>query len=181
MKNSTTIRNFIALLLLTVSNMAFATTYLGGGLGRATWDLEPLDITTLEDGIAIRLFGGIKNGNIGGEMELSFSMHDWKGSGGQITHNAVSVVFSGVGYIPMLTTLDLYGKLGLNMWGTSVDIQNDVYEGDNGIDIAMGIGLNFHAGENFLIRIEYQSLPGLGDGIDEGDITQYTVNFAFEY
>jgi len=177
-----TIPYFVLICLsLLFSGGASAATYFGGGLGRASWDLKPFGNVNLEDDIAIRLFGGVRVDYIGGEIELAFSSHDWEGSGGQITHNAVHIIFSGVGYLPIVYNLDLYGKLGINMWGTSVDIQNDIYEGDNGIDLALGLGLNFHVAENFLIRLEYQSLPGLSDGFDKGDITQYTANFAFSY
>lgn len=182
MKNKLLIRLVtIGAMLITGSN-ASAGVYFGGGLGTASWDLKPFYGTfELEDGAAIRLFGGTRFGYFGGEMELAFSAHDWKGSGGQITHNATSVIFSGVGYLPLANFVDAYGKLGMNLWGTSVDVADINLEGDNGIDIAFGVGLSFNATPNLLIRLEYQSMPGLGDSVDEGDISQFTVNGAYSY
>lgn len=169
-------------LLLSTSSIAFASSYFGGGIGNASWDLKPLfGSFELEDGTAIRLFYGTRTGNFGGEMELAFSEHDWKGSGGQATHNATHFIFSGVGYFPLANYVDLYGKVGLNLWGTSVDLLGANYEGEDGIDIALGFGLNFKATDQFIIRAEYQILPGLDDGIDEGDVTQFTVNGALVF
>jgi len=161
---------------------ASASTYIGGGLGKATWDLKPvLGSYELEDSIALRLFGGIRSGNLGGEAELSFSSHDWKYFNGSASHNAGSIILSGVGYLPITSTFELYGKIGMNLWSTTVELLGETYEGDDGVDLAFGLGLNLKVTEELLIRLEYQSLPGLSDGLDEGDIKQYTMNFALNY
>lgn len=173
----------IGLLLIFGSNLVFAEgLYFGAGLGNASWDLKPLyGSFELEDSTPFRLFLGSKTGVIGGEMEVDFSAHDWVGSGGQATHNASSLIFSGLYYIPIANGFDLYGKAGINIWHTTVDFVGVNYDGDDGIDIAAGFGLNFTMTPNFLLRIEYQYLPGLGDGVDKGDISQFTVNAAYSY
>ena len=168
----------ITLLLITCSNASAAGVgYFGGGLGRATWDLEPFG-NELEDGLAMKIFGGTRDGYFGGEIELTFSSHDWDTNSVNATHTAAHIIFSGLGYLPLFSGLDLYGKIGLNMWGTSVEDSGDIYKGDNGIDIALGVGLNFNVNDKVMIRIEHQSLPGMSDGIDDGDVKQNTISLA---
>ena len=127
----------ISLMVLSCSNVSAAQTkYIGGGLGNATWDLEPLG-NELEDAMVFRGFMGMREDNFGWEGELSFSTHDWKNTSGEASHTAAHIVLSGVGFLPLFESMELFGKIGLNFWGTSVDYQGDIYEGDNGIEIAV--------------------------------------------
>lgn len=163
-----------------VSGSASADSYFGFGLGNASWDLKPFFGTNeLEDGTAVRLFGGTRTGNFGMEIEFSFSEHDWKGSGGLATHNAGGLIFSGVGYLGLAPGFDLYGKAGLNLWNTTVDFLGLNYDGEDGINLALGVGLDIAATEQFHIRMEYQMLGTLDDGVDEGDLSQLTINGAY--
>lgn len=173
--------------MFTACGTASASTYIGGGLGTATWDLKVTPLPSapapyeLEDGVAIRMFAGMRQDYIGGEVELSFSSHDWDTTVENGTHNVAHIVFSGVGYLPILSVFELYGKIGFNMWGTTVDWRGGIYDGENGIDLAYGFGLNINITESIMIRLEHQSLPGMSDGIDSGDIEQNTVNFALGF
>jgi len=156
--------------------------YWGGGVGTASWDLKPLNgIFELEDGTAINLFWGTRLQNFGGEMSFAFSSHDWKGSGGQATHNAGNLILAGLGYLPLSQTADVYGKIGVNLWHTTVDFLGAKYDGDDGVGIAAGFGLNVLVSPNLALRLQYDYLPGLGDRLDEGDVTMMTVNLAYYY
>lgn len=115
---------------------------------------------------------GTRQNNLGLEIEFNFADYDWKDLGGQATHNVTNLVFSGLGYIPISNRFDVFGKIGFNFWGTDVDFFGINYEGDSGIDLAYGAGINFTATNTVNLRFEYQILPGLGDGVDEGDISQ---------
>jgi hypothetical protein len=170
---------FTAILLS--SNSALAAGYIGLGFGKASWDIKPLEIFEVDDGTPIRIFGGSRTGKLAFEMEFSLSEHDWTGSGGIITHNADHLIFSGLGFLPLSDAFELYGKIGLNLWSTTVDVDGTEFEGDDGIDLAFGAGFNINAGQHFIIRLEGQYLPGIGDGLDEGDITQFTVNGAYVF
>lgn len=170
--------SILVLFFTLFSSTAFASpgSYLGVGIGNASWDLTPTPFGTydLEDSAAFKIYFGSKTGNLGGEMEFSFSSHDWDGF--NATHNAGSFIFSGLAYLPVSDTVELFGKVGFNMWSTTVDLDGVVYEGESGIDLAFGAGLNIMLTETGGVRFEYQSLPGFDDGIDSGDITQFTIN-----
>ena len=153
--------------------------YFGFGIGNASWDLEPLG-NSLENGTAIRGFIGLRTGNKGFEAELDASFHDWEGWS-QSTHYATHLILSGVGYIPVSPAVDLYGKIGLNQWTTTVDLWGTSDEGESGFNLALAGGVNFGLSEKVHLRTEYQFLPGLDDGLDKGDISQFTVNAVINF
>lgn len=171
---------FTSLLSVTTANASEPTKYFGFGLGNASWDLEPLG-SELDDGVALRAFMGQRTGNIGFEAEMALSSHDWTDSGGLATHNAFHLIISGIGFAEVTSNIDLYGKVGLNLWSTSVDFLGINYEGEDGVGIALAGGVELAVSEKIHWRAEYQILPGLDDGIDKGDIGQFTINAVINY
>ena len=81
----------------------------------------------------------------------------------------------------MSETVDVYGKVGVNLWHTTVDLLGTKYDGDDGVGIAAGFGLNVSVSPYLVLRLQYDYLPGIGDSIDEGDLTMMTVNLAYFY
>lgn len=154
--------------------------YWGLGLGNASYDIKPFfGMFEVEDGLALRGFWGMKNENFGLEGEGTFSMHDWVGSGGDASHNVFNMVFSAVGYLPINDNVSFYGKAGLDLWSTSVDVVGTLYEGDSGIDIAFGLGVDFTVSEKTHVRVQYSAYSGIGDGLDEGDMDIISFDLAF--
>lgn len=179
-------KNFIKYLLLAsvlcLSGNAYAEGYWGLGFGNASYDIKPLFGTfEVEDAVALKGFVGIRNGNFGFEGEGTVSMHDWEGAIGDASHTVVNLVFSLVGYLPVSDNFSLYGKAGANFWGTSVSYSGAVYEGDNSIDPAFGLGMDWAVSESTHLRAQYSAYSGIGDGVDEGDMEVVTLDFAFYY
>ena len=164
-----------------ITGSANAGNYWGLGLGNAAYDLKVLGVVPLKDGTAVKFLWGNRNENIGMEAEFSFSSHDWEGAGGLATHNVGNLVFSGIGYFPVGSGFDVYGKAGLNLWSTTVDLVGTNYDGDSGVGLALGAGLDFATTDRFHLRLEYQMFNGIGDTIDEGDITQVTLSGTYYY
>jgi opacity protein-like surface antigen len=162
-----------------VSGGASADSYWGLGVGNASFSLKNLGVVGVEDGTAVKIFGGTRNGDFGFEGSLSGSEHDWDGSGGLASHHVTNLVLSGVAYHALSDGFDVYGKLGLNLWGTHYEILGVDSDTENGIGLALGAGLDIAATEHFHIRLEFEMMPGIDDGTDEGDITQMTINGAF--
>ena len=184
------VRGSIAILaIMFANNNAFADQYVGIGFGTASWDIKPLLGTyEVDDGTPFKIFYGARKGKLGFEMEFSMGEYDWVDTfgivtipGDTVTHMADHLVFSVLGYLPLNQTFELYGKAGFNLWSTDVELQGLTLEGDDGADIALGAGFNINATKHFLIRLEAQYLPGIGDGLDEGDITQFTANAAYAW
>lgn len=154
--------------------------YFGAGLGNSSWDITDQGLFNLEDSTAIRIFGGTKNDNTGFEAELSFAGYDWEGFGGN-THNASNLAIFGLYYVPISGGFDLFGKLGLNFWSTDIDFSGDNFEGDDGLDIAYGFGVDVTASDTIKFRVEYDTFSGLGEKVDEGDVTQLMFNIVYFY
>lgn len=180
-----------AVLFLATGGIAVASDgYFGGGAGRASYDITPLlGNFEVDSGVAYNFFLGSRNDNMGFETQFGFSEHDWTGLGrfGTASHKVSSIIFSGVAYAPINRVFDIYGKLGVNIW--TVNVKADIpalnlagtYEGDEGISIAYGLGIVADVHESFDIRMEFQGLPGLDDGLDKGDIKQFTFNLAVPF
>ena len=171
----------MTLSLVIVSMNANAEKYWGLGAGSSSFDLNVLGVVPLKDATAIQIFMGGRNGNVGYEFDFSTADYDWEGFDNIASHSVTNLVMSGIGYLPVSNGFDVYGKVGINFWSTDVEIESVTLEGDDGIDLTYGAGLNFAATDSLKLRLEYQVLTGLSDGIDSGDISQLMLNFAYVY
>jgi len=170
--------------LMVINGAALAeSAFFGLGFGNASWDLTPYyGNFELEDGTATKLYWGARNEkNFGAEISLAVSNHDWKPKVADNSHYDSNFVVAFLGYLPLASTFDLYGKAGINFWHTRVDFLGGNYDGDKGIGFMAGFGLNVGITPKLLLRLDYDYLPGLGDSIDSGDITMTTVSLAYVY
>lgn len=173
---------FLILASSIFTNQALAEQYWGLGLGKSSFDLTPLyGSFELDDAIAFKFVFGNKTDNTAFEMDMSFASYDWTGTYGDASHNALNLVLAGLGYLPLSESVDLFGKIGANLWSTTVDLGGVHYEGDGGVGLSIGGGIEFTFTESSRVRMEYQMLNGLGDGVDEGDITNFMLTAIFNY
>ena len=80
----------------------------------------------------------------------------------------------------MNSGFEFYGKIGLDYWHTSVDYAGVNYDGDTGMSLVLGGGLNLNINPGFSLRVEYKRMSDLGDGVDKGDIGQTTLLAVFK-
>lgn len=164
-----------------LSQNTFAGPYWGIGVGNSSWDLKPVFGTfDLKDGPTLDLLLGIRTGNFAYEGEFTFSSHDWVGVSGA-THHAGNLILAGLGYLTINPAFELYGKLGIDFWKTTVDVGAYTFDGDTGTSLVLGFGANINISPTFNLRAEYKRMNGLGDGIDEGDIGQSTLIAVFKF
>ena len=173
-------RHCVAVLIAVVSLEANATGYFGIGIGDSSWDITDFGLFELEEATAFNFFGGAKSGHTGFEVKFSIAGYDWVDTG-DATHNASNLAVFGVYFIPVSERVDVFGKLGLNLWSTDVDFLGLNYDGDDGIDIAYGIGFDINVTRRIFLRLEYEVFPGLEDGVDEGDVDQVMLNLGWAY
>jgi opacity protein-like surface antigen len=173
-----------SLLLLTtslISTQVTADNYWGLGLGNSSFDIRPFfNSFEVDDGAVIKFIMGSRSNNSGLELDFSFASYDWTGVS-NATHNVFNMTIAGIGYVPVADSVDLFGKVGMNIWSTTVDFIGSTYDGDDSIGLSIGGGIDFELSSRTHIRAEYQMLNGIGDGVDEGDISQFTVNAIFNY
>lgn len=163
------------LFAFSLSQNTFAGPYWGIGVGSSSWDLKPVyGLFELKNGTTFDLLLGMRVGNFAYEGEITGSSHDWVGVSGA-THNATNVILAGLGYLPVNQTFEFYGKFGFDFWKTTVDVGPYNFDGDNGVSLVLGAGVNMNFNPGFSLRAEYKRMNGLGDGVDEGDIAQTTL------
>ena len=103
----------IGILLVLLAFNANGQAYFGAGFGNSSWDITDNGLFELEEETAIRIFGGVREEDLGFEFGLSWAGYDWEGSNN--THNASNLTFSGIWYLPLGESLDVFGKAGLNL------------------------------------------------------------------
>lgn len=171
MKYKSIVKISFIVALLTLSQSSFAETYWGLGLGSTTWTLKPLHgAYELENGTTLDAVWGLRVKDLGLEGELSVSAHDWKTTSFSARHKLTNLLVSGIGYLPINQTFDVYGKLGIDFWSTTVDYFGTTYAGDHSFALALGAGINVNVAERVAIRAEYKKFNGIGDGVDKGDV-----------
>ena len=178
------VKSILAILIIVpaflFSSSSFAGSYWGIGLGTASWTLVPVYSSyQLKDGPVLDLFFGYRNGPFGYEGELTASSHDWADDP-NATHHAANAIIAAMGYLPIAQNFDLYGKLGFDYWHTTVDYYGGTFDGDSGISLLYGVGMNIGLSRTMGMRIEYKQMNGLGDGIDKGDMSQTTLSLVFK-
>lgn len=182
MRQITTINRSILLLASSlITTPVIAGNYWGLGLGNSSFDIRPLfGSFEVDDGTAFKFIMGSRSNNTGLELDFSFASYDWTGVS-NATHNVFNMTIAGIGYVPVTNGVDLFGKVGMNLWSTTVDFIGSTYDGDDSIGLSIGGGIDFEVSSRTHIRAEYQMLNGIGDGVDEGDISQFTINAVFNY
>jgi len=179
MRTKSVLTSFVFVFAIMLSPNVFAGSYWGIGLGSSSWDLKPLlGAYELKDGPTLDVFFGVRNGNFGFEGELTASSHDWVGFSAA-THHAANLIIAGIGYLPVGQSVDLYGKLGFDYWATSVDYFGYNYDGDRGISLVYGVGVQAAMTPTMSLRFEYKMMNDIGDGLDKGDLSQATLSLVF--
>lgn len=166
------------------ANGAMADNYFGIGVGSA--DLEGVDDTSF------KIFGGTRNANLGFEVAYhDFGKPEESYPGLYYASlEPTGIEFSGVGYMPVSPTMDVFGKLGLLMWdvdATLIDYAGVIgpagatYTGsEDGNDLIYGVGLQFNTANNFSLRVEYQASTLNANGEDV-DLENWSVGAAFKF
>jgi hypothetical protein len=170
-----------ALIALTLSQSSFAGGYWAIGGGTTSWNIKPVYGTfEVENGPTFDILLGLRKGNFAFEGEFTYSSHDWVGVS-NATHNVGNLIFAGLGFLPIGQTFEIYGKLGVDFWKTTVDFGGANYDGDNSAAFIAGVGVNIKFTPTFNLRAEYKAVNGVGDGVDEGNLGQTTILAVFNF
>ena len=181
MQTKSIVKICAALIAVTLSQSSFAGNYWAIGGGSTSWDIKPVFGTyEVKDGPTLDILLGTRSGNFAFEGEFTFSSHDWVGVN-NATHNVGNLIFAGLGFLPIGQTFELYAKVGVDFWRTTVDFAGSNYDGDNSTAFIAGVGVNIKFTETFNLRAEYKTVSGVGDGIDEGNLGQTTILAVFNF
>lgn len=172
-------KKIITLLFSTVlafnifGNAVMAENYFGVAIGSA--DIEGTDDSSL------KLFGGVRNSNHGFEI----AYHDL----GKQAETALGITastevtgleLSGVGYLPVSSSMDLFGKLGLLLWDMDINLTGFPTLSTDGNDLIFGVGLQYNSTDNFSLRLEMQTTTLDVSGVDfDTDILSIGAAYKF--
>jgi opacity protein-like surface antigen len=147
--------------------------YVSGFIGQSELDVDGFD----DDDTSFRFGGGYRlNENFAvegyyidyGEAETTFGRF-------RATAEATAFQFQAVGLLPVSSTVDLYGKLGLALWDAELSVSGFEAD-DDGTDLVFGFGANFNIRERITLRVEYEIAE-----LDDADIDtiMFGVNIGF--
>lgn len=140
--------------------------YIGGFIGQADVD-EVSDEDT-----SVKVIGGYQfNRNFAAEVGyIDFG----KTSAGGVEFKANAWEVVGVGMLPVMDRLGVYGKLGM-FWGEAKG--GGVKE--DSVEVTYGVGVQWDFARNLGLRGEWQRYTDVGDGASDIDVLSVGVVFRF--
>jgi OOP family OmpA-OmpF porin len=141
--------------------------YVGGGLGRSTYDVDDAGMTTTsrdEKGSGWKLYGGFELSPNWG-VELGYAnlgkmrnVYNVFGTNVAVTAKSYSMYVAGTGTVPLGDQFSLFGKLGLAANHTSVTGTAGGFsasDSGNKSGIMFGAGAAFNVTKNVALTLEY--------------------------
>lgn len=143
--------------------------YFGFSLGSAEDDILN------ESDTGYKLVAGYTvNENLGGEIAFvdlgSYPIYD--PFFGPLTLDQYGVSFQGVGYLPVGSNLDLFGKFGLFVWTVDVGFATD-----DGTDLTYGFGGNLRMSDQLSLRAEWERFADISGG--DVDLLSAGITYHF--
>jgi OOP family OmpA-OmpF porin len=136
--------------------------YLGMGFGSAH------DEILNEDESAFKFYGGVNLSHYIG-MELGY-VDLGSYANGALTQDGIS--YELVGYIPLSSQIDLYGKAGFFNWEVA-----NAFTSNTGTDATFGVGLQAQLQHHVSLRGEYQTFLD----VDGGDVDLYSASINLHF
>jgi outer membrane immunogenic protein len=161
--------------------------YIGAGAGQASADGSSNAVQGNFDGddTAYKLIGGYNFGiiplvDLGVELEyVDFGKPD-DNVGGldiQVDANAVAAFgIAGLNFGPF----GVFGKVGAFNWDADLDVEGSGSTGDDGNDLAYGIGARFHIA-SFQIRAEYEYFDLDASDLNDADLDLLSASFIYTF
>lgn len=157
--------------LLVLSNLSYAGFYYGAAIGPGD-----VDVPGYDDATVIRMQMGQKDTVTGWEFGFSFGSYDVTGSGGTASVDVSELDMNFMGYLPITSTVDAFGRLGVTIWNAdAVAYGSYIVGSDDGAGLTYGLGFDISMSPQWDMRIEFQALPDISDA----DITQTLIGFNY--
>lgn len=130
----------------------------------------------------------VLRGNNGDQFQSDGVTYTFIADNVSISSEATSIGISGISYIPLdklannpsLKFITPFVKLGIHFWDIDATATGGGGGGgsisDDGADILGGIGINFNATDNFLIRTEYEYF-----GIDDDETGYLSLSAIYSF
>ena len=131
-------------------NAAMAENYIGVGIGSA--DIEGTDDSS------VKIFGGYRNTNYGFEAAYhDLGKQEETVAAITASTEVTALELSVVGYLPVSSTIDVFGKFGFLLWDMDLNLTGFLPVSEDGSDFIYGIGVQYNSPNNFALRLEFQA------------------------
>jgi len=159
---------FLIFNLLFLSNCLANEAYVGASFGDSNTSLNGYNSPT-----GFKAYLGVHiNDRFG--VEIGFiNLGTFKRSAGSLKVDGTEI--SAVGFIPVGSDGNIFGKLGLFSWNSEYSNGANV----DGTDFTLGLGVQFPIRDAILVRIEYQEFRDINDNND--DFTLLSVGLALSF
>lgn len=167
--------------------------YFGAGIGRASLsdycsDTGGLTVATCDDkDTAFKVFGGYRfTRNVAVEAAY-VDLGKYRATGGapafDIETKVTGVTAQAVGIVPFGNEFSLMGRIGAIFWDLSTSGTVGGLPGrlsDNGVDLALGGGVQYKFARNFGVRADLDYYPNLGnENTGEDNVTAASIGVVF--
>ena len=179
-------RLFIASVFLAATTSAIADSYVGIGIGKASYDV---DLTSLggdkheDSGTGTKLYGGYSfskyfaaEASIYNFAEASIGAFESSPGGPVVTDAAVSMKGVGayaVGMYPVSKRVNLIAKLGVLKWDADIKANNTAVSND-GTDVAYALAVSYGFTKELLAAAEWESYDS-----DNPELSMFSLGFKF--
>lgn len=171
---SKNLRNFaLTAGLLAVSSAAFSEFYVGGSLGQA--DFEPGDAQTsleLKTGYRFNNYIAVEG------YYLDLGKSEQTTLFGNVENELDGVGLSVLGIYPINEQFEVYGKLGIYAWDSSVEISGNVEDSVSDEDFVYGIGAAWKVNDMVKLNLGYDTVS-FGELDTDADIYSIGATISF--
>lgn len=154
--------------------------YVGAGGGIANIEIDESDLNFEDDDFGWKIYAGYRFMPYfaveGGYADLGEPDDDVLG----VRVRAEVEIWSlyAVGILPFSDTWEGFGKVGIAAWDADLNASGlGASEGEDGEDLALGLGVNWNLNEQWLLRTEWEYFD-----IDDADtVWLWTIGGAFKF
>lgn len=159
--------------------------YLGAGAGYGQTDVDVGVANVSASDFAYKIFAGYRLPQIWLPWDISIGLDAayvdlGEGNdgqlGGQFGLELDGWDVSAVGFLPITSRFDVFGKLGIYVWDATLTANNTLLDEDSGSDVSYGIGLAYQTGGQWAAQVELEGYEVL-DGALTGSVS---VTYQFK-
>lgn len=167
--------------------------YFGAGVGRTSLsdycsDTGGIALDSCDDkDTAFKVFGGYRfTRNVAVEaayVDLGKYRASGSGPAFNVETKVTGVTAQAVGIVPFGNEFSLMGRIGAIFWDLSTSGTSGGFPGrldDNGVDLALGAGVQYKFARNFGVRADLDYYPNLGNNkTGEDNVTAASIGVVF--
>lgn len=156
--------------------------YWGVGAGKASLDIDPVfGAQGVEDGAMIKVMFGDRDVSRGLELDFLAGTFDLILVNAEARHTVYNTSLSGVLFHSLSHSYEVFGKLGVGLTAVASERDGAIINSDLGFGLAYGAGVNMNVTDSSELRLEYQAITNVGDGVESGTLSWIGLQMDFAF